>query len=600
MPLLRRERLLHLTDAVRLVWSSAPGWTVLQTVFTAAQGVLPGVSVYLTKHLVDATTSYLEAASSSRDIREPAFYAGAMAAIGVVSRLCQVFGQYVTDAQASAVSIHVLGVLQDKSAGVDLAYYESPAYYDKMRLAHSQAVSRPTGIVKDLATFVRNAVTLISVGGVLAAEHAYLLPVLLVAVLPAVAVRVVTARRRKRWHSEIVSDERRASYLHLLLTSGAYAKESRLYGYGGELRQAFRWLRKHVRASRLSMLLRHIGLELGADLLGGLAVGAGAVAVYMRMRMGSVSLGDLALLFRGFVRARASLRAAFGSLASLYEDAIFIAHYYEFMALPTLVSAPDAPAPVPTPLVKGIELQGVTFRYAESMPVVLRDVSFRIRPGEHVAFVGENGAGKTTLVKLLCRFYDPCEGEIRWDGTSLRDFDPGELRRACSALFQDYVQYQFAAGESIRLGDVRVPPGDDRIRQAAVDAGADELIRALPDGYDTILGRLFEGGRELSVGQWQRIALARTFLRDAPIVILDEPTSALDARAEHEVFQRFLQLVKGKTAIVISHRLWTVRTVDRIFVLDRGRLVESGPHDELVARDGLYARLYSLQARHFQ
>jgi ATP-binding cassette subfamily B protein len=286
-----------------------------------------------------------------------------------------------------------------------------------------------------------------------------------------------------------------------------------------------------------------------------------------------------------------------GSLASLYEDSLFVAHFYDFMALPQRVRSPANPKPIPHRIEQGIRLEHVTFRYPGTDRDVLRDVDLEIHAGEQVALVGENGSGKTTLVKLLCRLYDPTEGRILLDGTDIREFNLEDFRRAFSVLFQDFVRYQMTAGENVRMGDIAIPTGDPRVADAARQAGAANVIERLPKGYETQLGRLFLGGAELSEGQWQRVALARVFLRQTPIFILDEPTSSLDAKAERELLESFMESARGRTSLVVSHRFSTVKIASRILVMSEGRLVESGTHDQLVRINGAYAKLFALHSR---
>jgi len=305
------------------------------------------------------------------------------------------------------------------------------------------------------------------------------------------------------------------------------------------------------------------------------------------------------MYFQAFQRGMGFLQDFLTSLAGLYEDNLFLSNLYEFLDLVPQVAEPRTPAPFPRPMQQGITLDHVTFHYPGGSRPVLDDICLTLRPGEHVALVGENGSGKTTLVKLLCRLYDPSAGVISVDGRDLREFATTDLRREISVVFQDYARYQLTARENIGFGDSRAPATDERIESAARQSGAHPIIAGLPKGYETNLGKWFEDGEELSIGEWQKVALARAFLREAPIIVLDEPTSALDAKAEFDFYEKFRSVAQGKTAVLISHRFSTVRMADRIFVLDKGRIVESGSHDELVRAGGLYAELFGTQARYY-
>jgi ATP-binding cassette subfamily B protein len=287
-------------------------------------------------------------------------------------------------------------------------------------------------------------------------------------------------------------------------------------------------------------------------------------------------------------------------LAALYENSLFLNDLYEFLDLERKIAEPDQPLPVPAPMQVGITFDHVNFQYPNSPREVLRDVSLEIEPGEVIALVGENGSGKTTLIKLLCRLYEPTSGQIKLDNINLNRFESPQLRQHISIIFQDYVKYNLTARENIRFGNLDIADESESIVEAARRADAHDVIASLPRGYDTVLGKLFESGEELSIGQWQKVALARAFLRDSQIIVLDEPTSAMDPKAEYEVFLKFRELLNGRSAILISHRLSTVRMADRIYVLDKGSIVESGTHSELMKRAGTYADLFEKQAQHYR
>ena len=289
-----------------------------------------------------------------------------------------------------------------------------------------------------------------------------------------------------------------------------------------------------------------------------------------------------------------------GGLTGLYEDSMFLNHFYDFLDIKPKTATPEHCVAVPRPMQKGIVLEHVSFRYPSAGSEVLHDIDLKIRPGDIVALVGDNGAGKTTLAKLLCRLYDPAGGRVTMDGTDFRDFDIQAMRREITMIFQDYIHYPLTVRENIWIGDVSLSPDDERVRLAAQQAGANGIVSQLPHGYETILGNRYEGGVELSIGEWQKVALARAFLRNAQLIILDEPTSAMSARMEHEIFQTFRTLLNGRSALIISHRFSTVRMADLICVLEGGRIVESGSHEELIKLGGRYARLYEIQAQHYR
>lgn len=587
----------RLREALRLVWESARGWTALQALIVAGQGLLPVATLFLTRQMVDATGRFLAQDSGARDARELFVLAPWVAAVALAGWLCRALSSIVAEAQTEAVSDRVQDALQKKSVEVDLEYYETSSYHDQMRLAQSEAMSRPASIVQNLVRLGSGLLVLGSVAGVLGASQGILLPVLLAAALPGALARVRNSRRWNAWRKAQSAPERYAGYLHLLLTSLPFAKEIRLNGNGNELRRQHRELRDRLRRSRLALMGRRAATELAADAFSAAAMVAGIALIYLRMKGSAMTLGDLALLYGGFQKGKAAFSGLLGGLAALYEDSLFLAHFHDFLALPQRVRTPEHPQPAPRRIEREIRLEHVHFRYPGTERDVLRDIDLTIRAGEHVALVGENGSGKTTLVKLLCRLYDPTGGRILVDGTDIREFAPDAWRASFGALFQDFARYQMTAGENVRMGDVAIPPGDPRITAAARRAGAAHLIEQLPAGYETPLGRLYEGGAELSEGQWQRIALARAFVRSAPILVLDEPTAALDAKAERELLESIMEYFADKTAIVVSHRFSTVQAADRIVVLAEGRIAESGTHKQLVQANGVYAGLFALNSK---
>ena len=591
---------LRLGRALRFVWDCAPGWTVGSVALLIVQSVLPLASLYLIKRLIDAATMGLADAAQAFSFAPLARIVALMGGVALLGDVLGRLSKLVNEAQSLAVTDHMYGILHDKSVEVDLAYYESAQYYDTLHRAQREAPFRPTRIVNGLAQLGQNGLSLLAVAGLLLSFNWGVAIVLFVAALPDVLVRLRYSTRLFNWQQARTSTERQAFYLHWLLTGSAHAKEVRLFGLGQLLMRRFRQLRARLYRERLKIITGRSAAEAVARAAATAAVyGAYAFVVYQSLR-GEITLGDLVMYLQAFQRGEGFLRALLGSLAGLYEDNLFLSNLYEFLELKSNLAEPDRPQPVPQPMQQGITFERVTFGYPAGARKVLQDVSLTIRPGEVVALVGENGSGKTTLIKLLCRLYDPTAGKIKIDDLDLRQLSTSALRREISVIFQDYAQYYLTAGENIWFGNVDLPFDRERIDAAAHQSGADEVIARLPQGYDTILGKWFADGSELSVGEWQKVALARAFLRDAQIIVLDEPTSAMDAQAEYAVFERFRQLIRGRTAIIISHRFSTVRMADRIFVLAGGRIVERGTHAELIALDGMYAHLFQAQAQAYR
>ena len=593
-------RTLQLGRALRFVWQSAKGWTVASGALLVVQGVLPLLPLYLMKLIVDAVTSGLTAPDKGAVFRQVLFLVLLMGAATLVAALFRSIGGLVGEAQAQAVTDHMNDVLHAKSVDVDLEYYESAQYYDTLHRAQREAPYRPTHLVNGLAQIGQNGISLLAMAGLLVLFHWIIAAVLFVAVIPGVAVRLGYAGKMYRWQREQTSTERHAGYLNRMLTGSGHAKEIRLFDLGPLFMRRFRDLRRKLRGERLGIAVRRSVAELAAQTGATVAIYGSLGFIAYRAVQGAITLGDLVMYYQAFQRGQGFLQGMLGGLAGIYEDNLFLSNMNEFLDLKRKVAEPVHATPVPRPMQTGIVLDHVGFQYPTGARKVLEDVSLFIRPGEVVALVGENGSGKTTLVKLLCRLYDPTGGMITIDGVDLRRFETAALRREFSVLFQDYAQYHLTARENIWLGNIALPPDHERVIAAARDSGADDVIRRLPKGYETVLGKLFEDGEELSIGEWQKVALSRAFLRDAQILVLDEPTSSLDARAEQAVFENFRKLASGRTTLLISHRFSTVRMADRIYVLQDGRIIEGGTHEELIRRGGTYAHLFETQARQYR
>ena len=418
--------------------------------------------------------------------------------------------------------------------------------------------------------------------------------------VPYFFVRLQQSNRLYAWERDRTSLQRKAWYVNMLLTQVTAAKEIRLFDLGPRLRQWFQDARLVLRRERIALERRWAIAGLLAQIIGVAGVFGVYSFVALRTYQGLLTVGDLVIYFQAVQRASGCLEGLGLSVSSLYESNLFLTTLQEFLGIQSRLPESAHPKSFPQRITQGITFDHVSLHYPHEERVAIRDFTFTIRPGEHVAFVGANGAGKTTLVKLLCRLYDPSGGRITIDGADLRDYAIADVRGAVSGIFQDFVKFQLSAKDNIALG-VRSPDVDLRVvTQAAKQAGVHEAIERLPKGYESLLGKLFDGGHELSIGEWQKVALARAILRDSQILILDEPTSAMDAKAEAELFERFHKLTQGRMAILISHRLSTVKMADRIYVVDDGQIVEQGTHDELMRQQGLYATLFLTQAQHYQ
>ncbi|MHB9098740.1 MAG: ABC transporter ATP-binding protein [Syntrophales bacterium] len=550
--------------------------------------------------MVDAVTAGLAAPDKWVAFKHVLLLGCVMGAVTLFASLIRSITALVREWQSYIVTDHMNDVLLAKSVEVDLEYYESARYYDTLHRAQREAPFRPISIVNGLAQIGQNGISLLAIAALLFSFHWIIAVILFIAVISGTAVRLRYTGKMYRLQREQTSAERQAGYLNWMLTDSSHAKEIRLFDLGSLFVRRFRDLRRELRKGRLAITHRRSIADFAAQTVATAVIySLYAYLVYQAM-WGKATLGDLAMYYQAFQRVQGSLQGILSSLAGLYEDNLFLSNLYEFLDLKRTVVEPAHASPVPQPMQRGIVLDHVNFQYPGGNRKVLEDISLAIRPGEVVALVGENGSGKTTLIKLLCRLYDPTGGTITIDGVDLRQFETKALRHEIAIIFQDYAHYHLTARENIWFGNTVLPPDHERVIAAARRSGADDVISALPRGYDTILGKRFEDGEELSIGEWQKVALARAFMRDAQIIVLDEPTSSMDAKAEYEVFQSFRQLVSGRTAILISHRFSTVRMADRIFVLNQGSVIESGSHEELVRVGGTYARLFEMQARHYR
>ncbi|MEO1690528.1 MAG: ABC transporter ATP-binding protein [Cyanobacteria bacterium J06631_6] len=586
--------------ALRLVWQSSPGWTIARMVLVVFQGLLPLAMIYLAKLIIDTVTLNLRAAEPEEVFAQvlPLIILAGVATI--LNSLSQSLTELVNTAHSQKVTDYMQGIIHAKSVEADLEYYENAKYHDALQRAQQEAPYRPPQILNRLAQVGQNAISLVAMVGLLVSLHWGIIGILLVATLPAVLVRTRFSKIIYNWQRRRTQLERQSVYLGWMLTNEQFAKEVRLFDLGGWFSQEYRQIRHQLYKEKLGISSkRTLAFFLSQAFAGALVFSVFGYIIYQTIA-GVLLLGDLVLYYQALQRGQNNLRLTLSNFSGLYEDNLFLANLYEFLDLKPKVIDPEQPKLMPPKIKQGIEFKNVNFSYADSARQALKDINLTIKPGETIALVGENGSGKTTLIKLLCRLYDPTSGSISVDGVDLKLFKIADLRRQVSVIFQDYAKYHFSAEENIRLGDIEVPPQAKDIYQAAMKSGAHDVINKLPQGYDTILGKLFDSGEELSIGQWQKVALARAFLRDSQVIVLDEPTSAMDPKAEYEIFKKFRELIKDQSAVLITHRLSTVKMADRIYVMDGGKIIESGTHDELMQLQQSYASLFETQAQNYR
>lgn len=583
-----------LPKVARLTWEASPTLTILLALVTLLSGLLPTATAYLAKILLDSVVAAIQHRGSTGDIvRITLLQFGVLAATAISSAITSVAQTLLQERMSLTIRHRVM----DHASKLQLAYFEGSTSYDMLRQAAQEAPTRPLSMMNSALGLVRTAITFGSMIALLVSISPLLALVALLAPIPAF-ISQSKYGSRAFWLTFLMSPiKRRMDYLSSLVTTDTYAKETKLFGLGPYFVDRFRKLGvvSYERQRRLTVKRNVSSTSWG--LLSTLAGSAIALYIALQAVGGHLTLGDLALYTAAATSVQTSVSGLFTAFSGMYENNLYLDTLYRFLDTQPEIVAPAAPRPFPSTVEGHIRFESVSFTYPGADEPALDGVSFEIRPGETVAVVGRNGAGKSTLFKLLCRLYDPTGGRILLDGVDIRSYDPDELRTQISAMFQDYVTYQGTAAENIGLGDLLRLEDRPHIVDSARRAGADERIQRLPSGYDSPLGRWFDQGVSLSGGEWQKIALARAFQREAPILILDEPTSALDAQAEHDLFARLRSLASGRTTLYISHRFSTVRQAERILLLDHGKVAEYGTHEELMAAGGGYAELFTLQAR---
>ncbi|MEW6432627.1 MAG: ABC transporter ATP-binding protein [Myxococcota bacterium] len=594
-----RELLAQLPRALSLVWQADRSSALGLAALTLVQAALPASMAWVAKLILDAV---VEAAQHPSEAARAQVlrYVGWELGLAVATLLTGRLYAYVRELLRVNLGRLLNERLLEKALTLGLEHFEDSETYDVMQNARREASMRPLSLALDAVSVVKSGLMLASFAVLLWTISWWSVLVLLVAAVPSFLAETKLSGDAFRLYSWRAPEARRLNYLEWILTRDSHVKEVKLFGLGPTVLGRYRALFEKFLGEDRKLARKRLWL---GTLLGVLSLAAFYVCYVLvagRAADGHITVGDLTLYLAVFRQGQQAFEAVLGAVARMYEDALFLSNLTGFLDLKVEVEQTRGE---PKALPKGphaLKLENVSFKYPGKDGWALKDVSLTLRPGEKLALVGENGAGKTTLIKLLLRFYEPTEGRITYGGVDVRELDVRGLRERVGAVFQDFVRYQFIAAENIGVGQPALLEDRAAVAAAAEKGGAAEVIESLPEKYETMLGGWFEKGHELSGGQWQKLAIARAFMRDAEVLIFDEPTAAIDAEAEVALFERFKALSKDRTAIIISHRFSTVRMADRIAVLEGGKLTELGRHDELLAKGGRYARLFTLQAQGYR
>jgi ATP-binding cassette subfamily B protein len=596
----RLEALRYVPALFRLIWRTHRGYATAMVVLRVVRSVVPVATFWVGKLILDSVIAAKAGHGSLSQVwRYLALELAIVLAGEILARASSLIESLLGDLFSNAMSVE----LMEHAAKLDLAQFEDPEFYDHLERARRQTVGR-IALLTLLLSMSQDALTLLTLAGALIAYSPWLLLLLAVAVIPSFLGATHYASLGYSLLFRWTPERRQLDYLRYVGASDKTAKEVQMFGLAPWLTDRYRDLSQKFYEENRSLSVRRGIVSALLSIVGTIGYYSAYVVILIRAVKGDITIGTLTFLAASFGRGRDVIQNILLSASNVYEQALYLRDLFVFLEMrPTIESPPNA-RPVPARIKSGFVFENVGFRYPGSERWAVRNVNFALGPGERVALVGENGAGKTTLTKLLARLYDPTEGRITLDGVDLKEYDLVSVRRAIGVIFQDFVRYDMRFDENIGVGEIEsvrreleksngTPPS---ITAAAENSLASSLLPRFSKGYQQMLGRRFDEGVDLSGGEWQKIALARAYIRDAQVLILDEPTAALDARAEYEVFLRFSELVAGRMAILISHRFSTVRMADRIIVLRHGKVEEQGSHEELLAKRGLYEELFTMQA----
>jgi len=580
-----------------LIWQTSRRFTLINLVLRLIKSVIPLAMLYVGKLIIDEIVLLIEV--SEPDPNYLWWLLGAELGLAIIS---DVINRGITlvdillgDLFSNRTSVEII----QHAARLDMYQFENPEFYDKLERARRQTSSR-TALMSQVLQQLQEFITVLTLGAGLIAFNPWLILILVIAVIPSFLGESHFNQRSYSLTRSWTPERRELDYLRYIGASDTTAKEVKIFNLSDFLAKRFDELSHKYYLANRKIAVQRAGWGVLLSALGTIAYYAAYVVIALQTISGAITLGTLTFLTGSFSRMRGMLQSIMNRFSRITESALYLQDLFDFLELQPSIKTENDSVPFPDTVEMGFTFENVGFRYPGTDKWAIRNLSFQLRPGEKLALVGENGAGKTTLVKLLARLYDPSEGRILVDGVDLRNINLESLRRNIGIIFQDYIRFQLKAKENLAVGNIEQLANLDLIEASAQKSMANEVIEELPGQYEQFLGKRFKDGVDLSGGQWQKIALGRAYMRDAQLLILDEPTAALDARAEHEVFVRFSDLIDGKSAVLISHRFSTVRMADRILFLENGQLLELGTHQELLEKGGKYAELFHLQAQGYK
>ncbi|MEL7020314.1 MAG: ABC transporter ATP-binding protein [Bacteroidota bacterium] len=584
----------NLPRFLQLIWETSKKMTIGNAVLRVIKSALPLIMLYVGKEIIDEVIILIDDNDSDQTYlwTMVGLELGLAVFSDLLNRSITLLDSLLGDLFSNKTSVRLI----QHAARLDLYQFEDPEFYDKLERARRQTTSR-TILMTQVMTQVQDIITILFLAGGLIAFNPWLLLILIVAIIPSFLGETHFNQKSYSLTRSWTPERRELDYLRYIGASDQTAKEVKIFGLADFLSSRFKRISDKYYLANQTIAINRATWGVVLSALGTAAYYGAYVLIITQTVAGIITVGTLTFLAGSFRQMRNMLQGIMNRFSKIAESALYLQDLFDFFALQPQIKRAAQPKPFPQPIREGFTFENVSFKYLNSERYAIRNLSFHLKKDEKLALVGENGAGKTTLVKLLARLYEPTEGRILLDGIDLREYDLAQLRDHIGIIFQDYIRFQMKASENIAIGNIDAREQIDVIKQAAQKSLADTVVEELPERYNQVLGKRFKGGVDLSGGQWQKVALARAYMREAQLLILDEPTSALDARAEHEVFERFAELIAGKAAVLISHRFSTVRMADRILFLENGQLLELGSHKELIAQNGKYAELFKLQAQ---